>query len=266
MKVTEERIPKIIHYCWFGKNPKSEIIKKCIESWKKYCPDWEIKEWNEDNFDITAVQYMQEAYEAKKWAFVSDVARLMIIHRYGGIYLDTDVEIVYENPFDKYLRYEFVVAFENARSIASGLICGCVKNSHLCNSLLEPYLQIGYSKETELVNSKMNYPIFKQNFPNLIWDGTTQIFENTIVIGCEEYGKAMIHHGTRTWCDNLPEYKLSKPGKLKNVLRNPKVFEKMENTTFLRKLLPIYTFCAYDLLDLGPVYFIKLQIVKRRKK
>lgn len=77
-------IPKIIHYCWFGGNEKPDIIKKCIESWKKFCPDWEIKEWNETNFDVNAVPYMKEAYEMKKWAFVSDIARLLIVYQSGG--------------------------------------------------------------------------------------------------------------------------------------------------------------------------------------
>ena len=80
-------IPRIIHYCWFGGNDKSEIIRKCISSWEKYCPDYEIKEWNESNFDINMFQYTKEAYDAKKWAFVSDVARLWVVLNYGGIYM-----------------------------------------------------------------------------------------------------------------------------------------------------------------------------------
>lgn len=82
--MSDIKIPKVIHYCWFGKNEKPDIVKKCIASWKKYCSDWEIKEWNEDNFDVTSIPYMKEAYEAKKWAFVSDVARLLIIYQSGG--------------------------------------------------------------------------------------------------------------------------------------------------------------------------------------
>lgn len=78
-------IPKILHYCWFGGNPKSELIEKCIESWKKYCPDFEIQEWNETNFDVQLCRYTEEAYEAKKWAFVSDVARLWVVYNRGGI-------------------------------------------------------------------------------------------------------------------------------------------------------------------------------------
>ncbi len=87
-------IPKIIHYCWFGGNPLPELAIKCIESWKKYLPDYEIKEWNESNFDINCCAYVREAYEAKKWAFVSDYARFWILYQYGGLYFDTDVELI----------------------------------------------------------------------------------------------------------------------------------------------------------------------------
>ena len=87
-------IPKIIHYCWFGGTPKPEIIDKCIASWKEHCPDWEIREWNESNYDVNAHPYTKEAYEAKKWAFVSDLARLEIVYNCGGVYMDTDVELL----------------------------------------------------------------------------------------------------------------------------------------------------------------------------
>lgn len=87
-------IPKVIHYCWFGRNPIPEHYKRWMESWHTYCPDYEIREWNEDNYDITKNQYMYEAYQHKKWGFVPDYARLDIIYEHGGIYLDTDVELV----------------------------------------------------------------------------------------------------------------------------------------------------------------------------
>lgn len=92
-------IPKTIHYCWFGHNPLPEEARKCIESWRRYLPDYEIKEWNEDNFDVNMVQYTQEAYEARKYAFVSDYARFWILYNYGGLYFDTDVEII--KPLDE---------------------------------------------------------------------------------------------------------------------------------------------------------------------
>jgi len=87
-------IPKVIHYCWFGGNPLPKSAIKCIESWKKYLPDYEIKEWNESNFDINSIPYTREAYEMKKYAYVSDVARFLVLYREGGIYFDTDVEVV----------------------------------------------------------------------------------------------------------------------------------------------------------------------------
>lgn len=87
-------IPKVIHYCWFGNNPLPELAVKCIESWKRYCPDYEIKEWNESNFNLTICDYVREAYEQKKWAFVSDYARFWILYHEGGVYLDTDVELL----------------------------------------------------------------------------------------------------------------------------------------------------------------------------
>ena len=84
-------IPKRIHYCWFGKKEKPRLAKKCIESWKKYCPDYEIIEWNEDNFDINAYPYAKYCYEHQKYAFLSDFVRLMVVYQFGGVYLDTDV-------------------------------------------------------------------------------------------------------------------------------------------------------------------------------
>lgn len=91
-------IPKIIHYCWFGGNPLPDSAMKCIASWKKFLPDYEIKEWNESNFDVNMIPYVKEAYQVKKYAFVSDFARFYILYKYGGLYFDTDVEIV--KPLD----------------------------------------------------------------------------------------------------------------------------------------------------------------------
>ncbi|WP_450513918.1 glycosyltransferase family 32 protein, partial [Streptomyces olivaceoviridis] len=87
-------IPKVIHYCWFGGQPLPESALKCIESWRRFCPDYEIKQWSEKNYDVNKIQYTKEAYEKKRYAFVTDVARLDIIYSEGGIYLDTDVELI----------------------------------------------------------------------------------------------------------------------------------------------------------------------------
>lgn len=94
--MTDNFIPKKIHYCWFGRNPLPESAQKCIASWRKYQPDYEIIEWNEDNFDVNCIPYTQEAYEAKKYAFVSDYARFKILYEHGGLYFDTDVEVIHD--------------------------------------------------------------------------------------------------------------------------------------------------------------------------
>lgn len=94
-------IPLKIHYCWFGGNPLPELAKKCIASWQKFLPNYEIKRWDETNFDLNSCNYIKEAYQAKKWAFVSDYARFSILYKYGGLYFDTDVEII--KPFDDIL-------------------------------------------------------------------------------------------------------------------------------------------------------------------
>lgn len=130
-------IPKKIHYCWFGKNKKTESMEKCIESWKRFCPDYEITEWNEDNFDINCIPFVKEAYEAGKWAFVSDYARLKIIYDNGGIYLDTDVELI--KSLDDLLNLEAYAGFEGDTQIATGLGFGAEKGHPMVYALMEDY-------------------------------------------------------------------------------------------------------------------------------
>lgn len=137
-------IPKIIHYCWFGGNPLPEMAQKCIASWKKFCPDYEIMEWNEKNFDINCCDYVKEAYAAKKWAFVSDVARLYALVNYGGVYMDTDVEVL--KPFDDFLKYKAFSGFENNVRIPTGLM-GCEKGHELFEELLHDYDNAHFIKE-----------------------------------------------------------------------------------------------------------------------
>lgn len=103
-------IPKIIHYCWFGKGPIPAYLQSCIDTWKRVLPDYEIKCWNEDNYDVTCCQYVKEAYDCKKYAFVSDYARIDVLHKYGGIYMDTDVEV--KHSFDRFLSHNFVSGVE----------------------------------------------------------------------------------------------------------------------------------------------------------
>lgn len=129
-------IPKIIHYCWFGGNPMPKEALKCIESWKKYCPDYEIIEWNEKNFDINYCDYVREAYEAKKWAFITDVVRLYALVNYGGVYMDSDVEVV--KSLDPILNYKAVSGFQSIDWIPTGLMAS-EKNHPLFRKMLEEY-------------------------------------------------------------------------------------------------------------------------------
>lgn len=129
-------IQKKIHYCWFGRNPLPPLAVRCIESWRRYCPDYEIKEWNEDNFDLNYNDYVKEAYEAKKWAFITDVVRLHALFTEGGIYMDTDVEVL--KPLDNLLQYEAVSGFESPSRIPTGLMA-CREGHPLFEELLHEY-------------------------------------------------------------------------------------------------------------------------------
>lgn len=138
-------IPKKIHYCWFGRQPLPKSVSNCIASWKHYCPDYEIIQWNESNFDVNAIRYTREAYEKKQWAFVSDYARIKIIYENGGIYLDTDVELI--KPLNSLLQYEGFMGFQNRETIATGLGFGAVARHPVIRALLEDYKTISFVKE-----------------------------------------------------------------------------------------------------------------------
>lgn len=146
-------IPKKIHYCWFGGNPLPELAQKCIESWRKFCPDYEIIEWNETNFDINYNQYVSEAYNAKKWAFVSDVARLYALVYHGGIYMDTDVEVL--KPLDDLLYLEAISGFEALDRIPTGLMA-CQRGQTLFNELLLDYDKAHFIKENGTYDTTTN--------------------------------------------------------------------------------------------------------------
>lgn len=129
-------IPRIVHYCWFGRGQKPKKIRTCMQSWHKYLGDYDIIEWNEDNFDINANKYVKEAYEAKKYAFVSDYVRLHALYHYGGIYLDTDVEVI--KPLNRFLSHEAFSGFEDETFLQSGTM-GAVKEHGWIKELLEYY-------------------------------------------------------------------------------------------------------------------------------
>ena len=111
---------KVIHYCWFGGKPLPKMAKKCIKSWKKYLPDYEIKQWNENNFDVNINNFVKGAYEKKKWAFVSDCARAYALLNEGGIYFDTDMELKKDISF--LLDKDFFIGREDSGYIAAGVI------------------------------------------------------------------------------------------------------------------------------------------------
>ena len=139
-------IPRIIHYCWFGGNPLPELALKCIASWKKYCPDYEIKRWDETNFDINCCEYVREAYEAKMWAFVSDYARFKILYENGGIYFDTDVELI--KPIDDIVeRGSFMGLEESSETyIATGLGLAANAGLDLLQEILDDYHHSHFEK------------------------------------------------------------------------------------------------------------------------
>ena len=131
-------IPRKIHYCWFGRGKKPKLAKKCIESWKRFCPDYEIIEWNEDNFDINQYEYVKYCYREKKWAFLSDFVRLIVVYEQGGIYFDTDVELI-KSP-NELLKYEAFYGFENKEIIATGLGFGAEKEHKTVKEMIDIYL------------------------------------------------------------------------------------------------------------------------------
>ena len=146
-------IPKKIHYCWFGRGEKPLLAKKCIESWKKYCTDYEIIEWNEDNFDINSNQYVKEAYDNRKYAFVTDYVRLLVTYTYGGVYMDTDVEVI--KSLDEYLIHEAVSGFENDSQIQTGLMA-CREKFPLFKELLHFYDDIHFVNSDGSLNLTTN--------------------------------------------------------------------------------------------------------------
>ena len=168
-------IPKKIHYCWLGENPLPESAKKCIKSWKKHCPDYEIIEWNEMNYDFTKNRYMREAFEAKKWGFVPDYARLDIIYQHGGIYLDTDVELV--RPYEDLLQYEGFAGFESAQYVALGLGFGAEAGNSIIKKLLDSYESLTFLNPDGSLNMiaspKLNTDVLVCE--GLVLDGSMQV-------------------------------------------------------------------------------------------
>ena len=139
-------IPKKIHYCWFGNNALPSNVKKCIKSWRKMCPDYEIICWNENNFDVNTHSFTRKAYEEKAWAFVSDYVRLKVIYDNGGIYLDTDVELL--KNLDSLLKYQCYIGVQQCEHLCStGLGFGAEKGNPVIKKMIESYDTIDFKNE-----------------------------------------------------------------------------------------------------------------------
>ena len=167
-------IPKKIHYCWFGRGELPMLAKECIESWKKFLPDYEIKMWNEDNFDLDKYTYVREAYDNKRYAFVTDVVRLYALYNEGGIYMDTDVEVL--KPLDEILVYEGVSGFETDVNVPTGLM-GAMAQHPMIGELLNEYDNLHFIHEKGTVDLTTNVDRITKTFLKygLIQNNTKQV-------------------------------------------------------------------------------------------
>lgn len=150
---TCDRIPKIIHYCWFGRGEKPTKVIQTVENWKRILPDYQVIEWNEENFDINFTEYTRQAYEHKKYAFVSDYVRLFALYQMGGIYLDTDVEVI--GSFDGFLDEKAFMSFESSCSLCTAVI-GAEKESTFIGELMDLYGKMSFVDECGNPDMKPN--------------------------------------------------------------------------------------------------------------
>ena len=214
-------IPKVIHYCWFGENPLPSNTKKYIETWKKYCPDYEIKQWNESNFDVNSHPFMRAAYEVKAWAFVSDYARLKIIYDNGGIYLDTDVELL--KNLDFLLQNDFYIGVQQLGKLCNtGLGFGAVAKNNITKKMLDKYDRVTFcdEKRKELACPGFNTDVLKEIgyrysdnivcvedksfvFPPKYFDPVSP--GDSINLICED--TISIHHYSASWGSKSEKYK-----------------------------------------------------------
>ena len=173
-------IPKKIHYCWFGGKPLPEEYKNYINSWKKYCPDYKIIEWNENTFDVKSNTYVEEAYKAKKWAFITDYVRLYVLYKYGGIYMDTDVEII--KPIDSFLKHKAFSGFESNANIPTGIMAS-EKGFGLYKEFLDYYKDKHFIKVDGSYDTTTNVAIMTEICKKygLKQDNTKQIIKDWVL-------------------------------------------------------------------------------------
>ncbi len=216
-------IPKIIHYCWFGKNKKSDLIEKCIESWRKYLPDFEIREWNEDNFDIeNSCDFVKQAYESKMWAFVSDYVRLNALYNFGGIYLDTDVEIL--KGFGDLLEFDSFLGAESHYTVSTAMLAAS-PHTKWVEDFMEEYNNTSFINEDNSYNTTPNSKRLQKYLEekyNYHWSDKPQELESNFIIFPAEYFSPIncytgvfkktentraIHHFDATWKSKGAKFK-----------------------------------------------------------
>lgn len=229
-------IPKIIHYVWVGRNPKSKLIQECIATWKKKLPNYQIIEWNEDNFDIHENSYIEQAYTAKKWAFVSDYIRAKAIYTQGGIYLDTDVRVL--DRLDPLLNDKAFIGFENNEYL-SAAIFGAEKGHPLMKDILDYYDQKNFTFDsnnqlagvnslsvTEIVTK--NYGLKLGNFDQNLNQGL-HVYNDGVLCNPSSSSKT-IHLFTGTWINGRHSLKQKIVTTLKRHISNPteaKIYQKL---------------------------------------
>ncbi|MBS7333250.1 MAG: glycosyl transferase [Weeksellaceae bacterium] len=238
-------IPKIIHYCWFGKNPKPKIVEDCLLSWKKYLPDYEIIEWNETNFDITQNDFVKTAYQNKKWAFVSDFVRAKALYENGGFYLDTDMEV--KNTLNDFLHHRAVCGFE-IKGIPYSAFWGVEKGHVLAKKIMEYYLTSEYKEEPNTaIFSRMLVTDFgadadKDEYQELK-DGIA-LYPSTF-FSLDLPINYVTHHFSGSWHDSWTEerntYKemVNMYGVLNQLLEENYSKEKIKNVVYNHKIIEI---------------------------
>ena len=264
-------IPKTIHYCWFGNAQKPKNVLKCIASWKKYCPDYEIIEWNESNIDVNMNRYTKQAYDAKAWGFVPDYLRLWIIYNYGGVYLDTDVQIV--KSFDGLLSNKAFCGFEAGYAeyglyVALGLGFGAEAGNEIIKKHMELYdglsfinddgsnnqipspnyttdllCEYGLNRYSDTIQQCGDFIVFPTDYfcPKRFSTGLTVLTENSY----------SIHHFDASWFDEEEQ------------ARKRDNWKKYERIAFIHNVIHIPNRIAMSLM--GKERYEKLKMIVKRK-
>lgn len=220
-------IPKLIHYCWFGGNPLPKELKKYIDSWKEYLPDYQIIEWNESNFDVHCNAFVEEAYEQKKYAFVSDYARLFALYQHGGIYLDVDIQVV-KRPKDVWMEQDALFCFESEEKVMTAFMA-VKKESPLIGKFLEYYKEKTFDIEHMAPNTELLTALLKEYgaaingkfqklekitvFPNEYFNA----FDLTNSIYCITEHTYMIHHFYGSWCSKKERLRFEVQKKIRSI-------------------------------------------------